>query len=177
VGSATLAPPSARQYRSSVTEPDETPAAMWAAYCAATETPVDTPHEVDGFGASPDELLALVLAGTKRATASLFAEYTGPDGDEPLVAPGHLWLVTDEAGRARCIVQTTEVRVGPMNTVDEQFAYDEGEGDRSLEYWTRVHSSYFRRRCAQLRVPWAKAIMVVFERFELVWPDRSRAKS
>ena len=153
-----------------MTEPAQTPDAMWAAYCAATGTPVEAAHEVDAFGASPDELVALVLDGTKRATASLLAEYTGPEGAAPLVAPGHLWLVTDEAGNARCIVQTTEVRVGPMNTVDEQFAYDEGEGDRTLEYWTRVHSSYFRARCAHLRIPWAKAIMVVFERFELVWP-------
>ena len=70
-----------------MTEPAQTPDAMWAAYCAATGTPVEAAHEVDAFGASPDELVALVLDGTKRATASLRAEYTGPAGAAPRMKP------------------------------------------------------------------------------------------
>jgi uncharacterized protein YhfF len=32
-----------------------------------------------------------------------------------------------------------------FDDVDEQFAYDEGEGDRSLAYWREAHKCYFTR--------------------------------
>ena len=34
-----------------------------------------------------------------------------------------------------CVIQTTEIRHLPFDEVDAQFAFDEGEGDQSLEYW------------------------------------------
>ena len=35
-----------------------------------------------------------------------------------------------------------------FDEVDRSFAFDEGEGDRTLEYWRRAHSPYFTRRGA-----------------------------
>ena len=32
----------------------------------------------------------------------------------------------------------------PFNEVSEQFALEEGEGNRSLAYWRMVHENYFR---------------------------------
>jgi uncharacterized protein YhfF len=32
-----------------------------------------------------------------------------------------------------------------FDEVDEQFAFDEGEGDRSLAYWRGAHQRYFAR--------------------------------
>ena len=64
-----------------------------------------------------------------------------------------------------------EVEVKPLSHVDDQFAWDEGEGDRSLTWWRQAHDRFFRRQCEQLGVPFQDDLAVVFERFELVWPS------
>ena len=64
------------------------------------------------FGATPeqaDELLGLVLDGTKTATASSHADYVAEG--ESLPAPGMLGIVLDGAGHPRALVVTTETRV------------------------------------------------------------------
>ena len=79
-----------------------------------------------------DELSALVVAGVKTATASLVWSYEAVN--EPIPKVGDLSIITDFEGKPLSIIETTEVRVCPFNQVDAQFAYDEGEGDRSLDY-------------------------------------------
>jgi uncharacterized protein YhfF len=48
-----------------------------------------------------------------------------------------------EATRPLCVIETTEVKIQPYDKVDAQFAYEEGEGDRSQNqspsYLSRVH--------------------------------------
>jgi uncharacterized protein YhfF len=121
------------------------------------------------FGDGPEmsaELLRLVLAGTKTATADLLWHYEDLGEDPP--RPGQLSVVTDWYGDPRAVLETTEVTVRPYDEVDAAFARDEGEGDRSLEYWRRVHWDYYARQCAgTTRVPDAK-MPIVCERFRLL---------
>lgn len=119
-----------------------------------------------------DELAWLVLHGQKRATAGLHLEHQ-VDG-EPIPRPGDCSMVLDGRGQPVCIIRTTEVEVKPLNRVDAAFAWDEGEGDRSLEWWWRAHHRYFSRRCAELGVSFSEDLPVVFERFELIWPPSNR---
>ena len=124
------------------------------------------------FGDSPelaDELAYLVLNGPKRATAGLVLEFER-DG-EPLPRPGDHSIVLNGRGDRVCVIRTTEVEVKPLSQVDDQFAWDEGEGDRSLTWWRQAHDRYFTRQCEQLGVPFRDDLAVVFERFELVWPS------
>ena len=96
------------------------------------------------FGASPEEadaLLALVLDGTKTATASAHADYEAKG--EPLPEPGTLGIVLDGAGHPRALVETTDVRVVAFDEVDAEHAHLEGEGDRSLERWRAEHERFF----------------------------------
>jgi uncharacterized protein YhfF len=44
------------------------------------------------------------------------------------------------------IIETVEVFVVPFNEVSERFAYEEGEGDRSLAYWREAHRNFFGRQ-------------------------------
>lgn len=118
-----------------------------------------------------DELAELVLHGPKRATAALHLDYQR-DG-EPLPRPGDHSVILDGRGQPVCIIQTTEVQVKPMNRVDAAFAWDEGEGDRSLTWWRQAHRQYFSRQCQQIGVPFNADLLVVFERFELIWPPPS----
>ncbi len=132
--------------------------------------PPDARHDVFAFGDNPaliDELLALVLHGPKRATASLLLEFETKG--EPLPVVGGHSVVLDGEERPRCIVGTSEVRIAPFTEVDEAFAFDEGEDDRTLESWREGHRRYFGRVCARLGRPFAEDLPVVLERFELVW--------
>lgn len=141
---------------------------LWGRYVAAfPDFAAETPA-VEQFGDSPemaDELLELVLAGTKRATAGLF------ETDIETASVGCHWVVTDSADVARVVLRTTEVRVGPLSSVDESFAFDEGEGDRTIGSWLNGHRNYFRRNLpGDLNSAELDALHIVFERFEVVWP-------
>ena len=103
---------------------------FWAAYKAAAKLMHDR-YTVVEMGDSPDVALEptkLMLAGTKRATASLVRDFeiTG----KPLPQPGDYVIVVDSACKPRCIWQTIEVTIKPLIEVDEAFAWDECEGDR-----------------------------------------------
>ncbi len=95
------------------------------------------------FGDSPelaDELLELVLAAKKTATC-----WAASEGDKG-VAIGKRWVVKDGQGRPSAILETVELSRRRFGDMDAAFAHDEGEGDRSLEYWRRAHTAYFTRR-------------------------------
>ena len=74
------------------------------------------------------------------------------------------------ARRPLAIVRTTDVRVGPLSSVDDRFAWDEGEGDRTRAWWLDAHTRFFSRQCTAMGLTFSDDIGVVFERFELVWP-------
>ena len=95
------------------------------------------------FGDTPelaDEMLALMLAGKKTATC-----WAASDGKKG-VEVGKRWIVKDDEGRPRAIIETIELTRRRFEHVDESFAHDEGEGDRTLAWWRRAHKDYFARR-------------------------------
>jgi uncharacterized protein YhfF len=150
------------------------PVPIWQEYVAAHPEHADELPPVDGFGDSPamaDELLALVMTGPKRATAGLVAAYEA--AGESLPSEGSHWAVTDGSGVARVVLRTTEIRIGPVGSVDDDFAYDEGEGDRTRASWLDDHRRFFERQVRQHAIPTpggVDALMCVFERFVVVWP-------
>jgi uncharacterized protein YhfF len=128
-------------------------------------------YDVVAFGNGPDmatELAELTVAGIKRATAGLVRQF-GPDGEPQPVVGGYVVLV-DGAGRPRAVWRTTEVRIGPLNSVDERFAWDEGEGERTREWWLAAHRRFFGRHAAVEGFRMHDEIETTFERFEIVWP-------
>jgi uncharacterized protein YhfF len=124
-----------------------------------------------GFGDSAkmaDALGALVARGIKTATAALLWEHESEGS--PLPAVGEYSVITDGADRPLCIIQTTEVTIRPFNEVDADFAYDEGEGDRSLAFWRDAHWAFFARACAAIERTPDETMPIVCERFRLVYP-------
>ena len=111
------------------------------------------------FGDGPelaDELLDLVMKGVKTATCST--------EDEPNTSmPGERWIVLDGRGEPRCVIESTEVSYRRYVEVDAVFAYEEGEGDRSLTYWRAAHRRYFGRQGK-----FSEDMMLMCERFRLV---------
>ena len=142
----------------------------WQAFAAATGSDTAS-HTVVAFGDSPemgDALLALVLSGRKRATASLVRDYAARG--EPLPRKGDFAIVVDGRGHPKCIFRTAEVVVKPLADVDDAFAWDEGEGDRTRDYWLRAHRQYFSAQAEREGFDMDDGIETVFERFEIVWP-------
>jgi len=120
------------------------------------------------FGATPeqsDELLGLVLDGTKTATSSAEADYVKEQ--EELPTPGTLGILLDGEGHPRALVVTTEARVVPFDEVDADHARDEGEGDLSLEHWRTVHERFFAENAEG---GFRADMPVVLERFRVLYP-------
>ena len=123
------------------------------------------------FGDNPvlaDELLALVLAGTKTGTSSALVDYDAED--TPVPAVGELSIILDGAGHPAALIRTTDVQVVGFDEVDADFAAAEGEGDRSLASWRAEHTTYFLRTCELDALP--ADFQLVTERFELLYPVR-----
>ncbi|AOT10252.1 hypothetical protein S4054249_12550 [Pseudoalteromonas luteoviolacea] len=111
--------------------------------------------------------LALVLAGTKKATSPSLWWYEA--NNEALPEEGDLNVVTNFQGQAFCIIKTTKVTIMPFNQISEAYAYKEGEGDKSLAYWKRVHWAYYHRELADTDFVPECDMPIVCEEFEVVF--------
>ncbi|MFI5357133.1 MAG: ASCH domain-containing protein [Opitutales bacterium] len=124
---------------------------------------------VSQFGLTPadwDETARLVLTGDKRATTGLHAAYAFDR--EPLPQVGRCSRVRDGRGRDIAVIETTQVEVRRYCDVDATYAAIEGEGDKSLAHWQRVHWAYLTSECARVGVPLAPDVEVVLEYFRVV---------
>lgn len=144
-----------------------TPEEMWTAFTDATG--VEASYQTFCFGHEEtpelsDELARLVRDGSKRATAGLAAEYEA-DG-EPRPEVDDYFVVTDSVGRAQAIIRTIWVADTRFGDVDERFAADEGEGDRTLAWWRDAHRRYFENAGYSID----EDSVMVLERFEKLWP-------
>jgi len=151
---------------------------MWMDYLSVIAGPghhlsqVPETPQAWAFGAGKEmaeELARLVVAGVKRATATSL-EGILVDGD-PMPQVGVHSVIYDGSRVARCIILTTAVHVAPLDSVSEAFAWQEGEGDRSVEYWLEGHRSFFRAEHETLDLPFSDSIPVIFEEFVVVWPQ------
>jgi uncharacterized protein YhfF len=131
----------------------------------------DRPFDAEGWGDGPemaDELGALIAAGTKTATCSAVWEWQAEGESWPEV--GHLTVVLDGRGQPLCIIETLEVTVKSYNKVDESFAFDEGEGNKSLKYWREAHRRFFSRSLAKISREFVEDMPLVCERFRVIYP-------
>jgi uncharacterized protein YhfF len=72
-------------------------------------------------------------------------------------------------GHPRFIWRTTGVTIKPLSQVDEAFAWDEGEGDRTRDWWLDAHRRYFARQANREGFALNEEALTEFERFEVVW--------
>jgi uncharacterized protein YhfF len=140
---------------------------MWDEFTTATGVRAEFDAWSFGSDRVPEmatELALLVRDGPKRATAGVHDEYLA-DGSS-LPEKGDYSVILDGDGEAVCIIRTTEVTVKPFGEVDEAFAWDEGEGDRTLAWWADAHRRFFGREGVTVY----DSTLMILERFELVWP-------
>lgn len=140
---------------------------MWHAFCAADPTLATAPHEAWAFGCEPDLLAKLVLYGQKTATTSSYPLYALEN--EPLPQVGEYNIILDGNDEAICITKTTKVYRTLFKDVSARHAYLEGEGDRSLAYWRKVHQDFFTAELAEVKLNFTPELEVVCEEFDVVF--------
>ena len=144
---------------------------FWEAYSVANGGADESRfYEAFAFGDNEslaDELVQLVLQGTKRATAG--SNWVFEHQGKPIPKPGDLSIVTNWAGEPLCIIETLSVEIAPFNRVRTEFAAAECEGDKSLAFWHAAHSQYFARECAGIGRPFHEGMPVVCEYFKVVY--------
>lgn len=140
--------------------------AFWNEFSAATG--IQAPYDAWAFGDDPDGLLRLVLAGAKTATASAAALYALEN--ESIPAAGEYSVILDSHGNAGCIIRTTKVTIVPYKDVSAEFAWLEGERDRSLASWRAIHREFFTACLQEAGLEFSEDMEVVCEEFERVWP-------
>lgn len=126
--------------------------------------------EVWAFSEAPDKLALLVKDGIKTATCSAYDLYKTEN--ENLPAVGEYSVILDSHDEAVCIIRTTEVYVVEFNQVTAEHAWKEGEGDRSLEYWRKIHEDFLRRELVTIDRSFNSHTKVVCEEFEMVFPSK-----
>lgn len=147
--------------------------AYWQGYL--NTLPADSPERreeyvVEAWGDSSrmaDELGTLISNGTKTATCSALWEYE--DEGSPLPKVGLKTIVLDGNGDPTCIIETTEMMVRPYEGVDARFAFEEGEGDRSLAYWREAHWRFFSRTLPSVGREPTMDMPLVCERFRVIY--------
>ncbi len=142
----------------------------WNTYLQSlgTKNTQNIPFMIDEYGDSPelaDELVHLILKGKKTATCCSFFEYE----KEALPKVGEKRIVVDGRRNPVCIVELIEIFIVPFCEVDKRFAYEEGEGDRSLESWRREHWNYFSRVFSSIGGEVKEDMKLVCKRFKVVY--------
>ncbi|MCL6274446.1 ASCH domain-containing protein [Muricauda sp. 2012CJ35-5] len=114
-----------------------------------------------------DTCADLVCKDIKRATSHslLGMQYR----QETLPKIGDFSVVTDWAGKAKCVIRTTSVKLVPYFAIHAEHARLEGEGDKSLEHWQKSHWDYYTRELSEFNRTPRESMIVVFERFEKVY--------
>lgn len=147
--------------------------AFWARRCAALPAGTTPPYLVEAFsfgaGEMADRLLALVLAGTKTATAMPLWEFEA--SERPLWAVGDESILLDGSGVPCAVMATTGLLVVPFDEIDVAFARDYGEGERTLAWFQSDAWDYYSAVVAKLGRTPTRAMPMICERFRVVYRE------
>lgn len=108
------------------------------------------------FGIDNDKLVELVLEGKKTATTSL--DITN------ISKPGERSILTFENEKKACIIETKKVIITKFKNITSEMAFLEGEDNRTLEYYKRAHTDYFKT----INPMFNDETEVAFEIFEVI---------
>lgn len=142
---------------------------LWRSFITEKPEYAGKEYEAWSFGGDPDLLAGLAAAGIKTATASAYPLYA-LEG-EPLPRAGDVSVIQDGKENALCIIETEKVSVVPFREVSARHAWMEGEGDRSLEYWRKVHEAFFKEEMSAAGLEFTEDMDVVCEEFRVIYAE------
>ncbi len=147
---------------------------LWANFLKGQIVPVRRiqPRVMHFYDSQEESLraLRLVLEGTKTShTHCLQAMQLN---NEILPRIYDFVVLTDYHGEARCIVKNSSVKLLPWFNVTDEMARTDGAIDLGLHEWKDRHWTYFGRELARHgKVP-RKSMIVVHQKFELIYTGK-----
>jgi len=119
-----------------------------------------------------DRLAALTVNGKKTATTSgLYKWYVDAEADLPQIGTNH--IITDFDGKAKAVIEITNVDTIPFNQLSESLAaFDMGTDKEALNKWREAHWSYFESVMKESGEEPSEDMLIVFERFKTVWTEK-----
>jgi len=114
-----------------------------------------------------NECADLVVRKIKRATAT--SHWWFKKHNEPLTKKGNQAIITDWDGKPKAIIETIKVISTPYNEITSEFAETEGEGDKSLNYWKRVHKAYYEREMKPFNESFDENMIIICEYFRTIY--------
>ena len=143
---------------------------MWNLYTQENPKDAREKYEAWYFGnseAMANNLANLVISGEKTGTASALALYEIEK--EALPQKNSYHIILDYAGNAKCIIKIAKVYTTPFCYVTDEHAFKEAEGDKTLEYWRKVHQDFFTDELKEYNLLFDENMLVVCEEFEIVF--------
>lgn len=113
-----------------------------------------------------DQCAELVVKGIKQATATSLWWYKKNNISIPRV--GDKFIITDWDGNAKAIIETIRVEKVPYNKITPEFAEIEGEGEKSLDYWKKVHEAYYKREMEIHHEKFEENMIIICEYFKKI---------
>lgn len=114
-----------------------------------------------------DECADLVVRKIKQATSPSLWWFE--KNNESLPKKGDIAIVTNWEGEPKAIIKTTKIEIVKFKDITEQYAYIEGEGDKSLAYWKKVHWDYYKKEMIEHNETPSEDMEIVCEYFETIW--------
>ena len=124
----------------------------------------DTAEQV-AFAKTLPGLVSAVPVPNLKGAARAFE--TGADA---LPKPGDHLVVLDIRDRPRAIVRNSHVERRHFDEIDDDFAFEAGEGDLTLRWWPTAHRQDFAERAEREGFQVGERVVLILEYFERVWP-------
>ncbi len=143
---------------------------LWHEFCVSKGIAEDTPYEAWAFcggGPAGDELAALVLKGIKFGTASALDDYIYEDALDELPKVGDYSVILLDNDEAVCVIRDYDVYTRPFGEVSHFHGYSEGEDDRTLAAWRRIHTEAFGPDLEEIGCPLTNDSKIVCEKFSV----------
>ncbi len=118
-----------------------------------------------------NECADLVVNKIKRATATSLWWFK--KNNTPLPKAGDQAIITDWKGTPRAIIETIKIFPTPYKQVTPEFAATEGEGDKSLEFWKKVHKAYYQREMKPYGDKFDESMIIICEYFKTIYVARN----
>lgn len=118
------------------------------------------------FGVDANLLGKLVLEQKKTATSSLQCLYQLENERIPQV--GDIGIVLDGKNIPMCAIYNHKVEFRPFCEVNQNVAFQEGEGDLTLANWQSVHQHFFNKQLAAYSRTLKSTDIIVIEFFTVL---------
>lgn len=145
---------------------------FWQNYCKSLPH-LERPQKAQvsaapaGNFAITDELIALYLAGEKSAGSSLVEDFKSCA--DPLPQVGNYWIVLNRQKEPQLLLKTIKIEIHKFAELPAYIALAEGEGDKSVEYWKKVHREFYTPYLQKWGIKNLDEAQVITEFFEIVY--------